>query len=641
MRIDLKKVLFYGVKGSLESFFNQAQELGIVEFIDKNKSKIREIPFEIQQLMDAIKVVRSLPVMKQEALHTMTEADLLTKRILELKNSLLKHEEEARIVKLKIEEILPFGRFSLDDLAYIESETGRKPQYFFAKRGVKNPENLPDEVLLVHYDNEFDYFVSFSRDRLVLEKMIEIKFPEDLQSLEMKNGKIKEDIQQDEKELKDYSKYNEYLHEALRQKLNHFSLISAKNSAQPAMEGSIFAIEGWVPVNKMDEVKAFVEKMHVQSEEILPDPDDKIPTYLENKGFSKVGEDLVCFYDTPSKGDDDPSLWVLGFFALFFAMIVGDGGYGLVFLATALYLRYKNPKMKAAPKRVWKLFTLLCVSCIAWGVLTNSFFGISFAPESPMRKVSVLHWMAEKKAAYHFDRKDAEYQRWVAKYPNLTEATDSKDFLLGAKGGEPESPSYDMISSFNDSALIEIALFLGMLHIIFSFLRYIKRNPTGIGWIIAILGGYFYFPSFLNANSFLHYALGLNAAHLAQSGYYMIFTGIGIALAIAIYQRKFLGILELASITAIFADILSYLRLYALGLSGSVVTATINDIAGSIDLTFLAVMLWLIGHSINMALSVVGGVIHGLRLNFIEWYHYSFEGGGKAFDPLKKIQLNE
>ena len=99
-----------------------------------------------------------------------------------------------------------------------------------------------------------------------------------------------------------------------------------------------------------------------------------------------------------------------------------------------------------------------------------------------------------------------------------------------------------------------------------------------------------------------------------------------------------MGILEITSLTAIFADILSYLRLYALGLSGSVVTATINDIAGSINLTFFAVALWIIGHIINMALSVVGGVIHGLRLNFIEWYHYSFEGGGKAFTPLKKIQ---
>ena len=214
-----------------------------------------------------------------------------------------------------------------------------------------------------------------------------------------------------------------------------------------------------------------------------------------------------------------------------------------------------------------------------------------------------------------------------------------QQFLLGAKSGDSDAPQYDMIASNTDSALIEIALLIGMIHISLSFIRYIRRNPTGYGWLIAILGCYFYFPTFLNATSLLHYAVGFDKVQLALYGYYMIFIGIGIALAIAMYHRKWMGLLELTSATAIFADVLSYLRLYALGLSGSVVTATINDIAGSMKFAFLGVILWIVGHLINMALSVVGGVIHGLRLNFIEWYHYSFEGGGKAFDPLKKVQL--
>lgn len=630
MRIDLKKMLFYGVKGSLETFFNKSQELGIVEFIDKNKAKLRDVPLEIQNLMVAIKVVRTLPTMNQEELHSYLEAYPLASRIIDLNAKLEKYSEEADVLEQKIEEILPFGDFSIENIQNLESETGRHIQFFFAKRGSE----IPPELILVRSDNTFDYFISFSEEKVIPNKMIEVKFSEDLKTLEAKLNQVKADFHTAEVELKSYSKYNEFLHDALHYKLNQFSLESAKNAAQPMMEGAIFAIEGWVPVNKLEEVKAFVNKMNVQSEEIQIDPNDKVPTYLENKGASKVGEDLVTFYDTPSKGDDDPSLWVLTFFAIFFAIIVGDGGYGLIFLATALYLHYKNPNMKPGPKRMWKLFTILCVSCVAWGLLTNSFFGISFAPDSPMRKVSVLNWLAEKKAAYHFERKDAEYETWVNAYPELKNAENSHEFLLGAK----KDSTYPMLASYNDTALIEIALLFGMIHISLSFIRYIRRNPTGIGWVLAIIGGYFYFPSFLKATSLLHYALGLDDVRLAQSGFYMIFIGIGLALAIAIYQRKLLGILEIASVTAVFADILSYLRLYALGLSGSVVTSTINDIAGSINLTFFAVALWIIGHLINMALSVVGGVIHGLRLNFIEWYHYSFEGGGKAFDPLKKIQ---
>jgi V/A-type H+-transporting ATPase subunit I len=625
MRIDLKKMLFYGIKGSLETFFNQAQELGIIEFIDKSKTKLREVPHEIQDLLKAIKVVRTLPTMDQEELESYDDATPLVRRILELNTSIEKHEEEVRELEAKKEEILPFGRFSLKDIQELKKETGRRIQYFFTKRG--NP--IPPELIHFRSDNTFDYFISFSTEKLNPEKMIEANFSQDLDTLEEELSQIKQKIHIAERELKSYSKYDEYLHNALSHKHNHFSLESAKHAAQHIIEGAIFSIEGWVPQNKIDEVKKLVEKLDVQSEEIQIEPDDRVPTYLQNSGFSKVGEDLVTFYDIPSKTDDDPSIWVLTFFSIFFAMIVGDGGYGLVFLATALLLRYKNPNLKAGGYRAWKLFTLLCISCIAWGLLTNSFFGITFAPDSPMRKVSVLNWLAEKKAAYHFARKDAEYDRWVAANPDLKDVTTSQEFLHGGKG---------MLASFNDSALIEIALLFGMIHISLSFLRYIRRNPSGIGWILAILGGYFFFPSFLKASSILHYAVGLNAESLAQSGYYMLFIGIGLAVAIAIYQRKFLGILEITAVTGVFADILSYLRLYALGLSGSVVTATINDIAGSINLTFFAVALWIIGHIINMALSVVGGVIHGLRLNFIEWYHYSFEGGGKAFTPLKKIQ---
>ena len=630
MRIDLKKMLFYGTRGSLETFFNKAQELGIVEFIDKNKAKLREVPLEIQNLMVAIKVVLTLPTMNQEELHSYLEAYPLASRIIDLSAKMEKYAEEAQALEQKIEEIRPFGDFSIETIQQLERETGRHIQFFFAKRGTKNSSDL----IYVRSDNTFDYFISFSEEKVIPHKMMEVKFSQDLQTLENSLSDARENFYTAEVELKSYSKYNEFLHQALHYKLNQFSLESAKNAAQPVMDGAIFAIEGWVPVDKIDEVKNFVNKMDVQAEEIQVDPNDKVPTYLENKGMSKVGEDLVCFYDTPSKGDKDPSLWVLISFAIFFAMIVGDGGYGLVFLGTALFLRYKNPNMKGQSKRMWKLFTLLCVSCVAWGFVTNSFFGISFAPDNPLRNVSVLHWLAEKKAAYHFDKKDSQYHYWVDKYPELKDAKNSNEFLLGAE----KENTYPILTSFNDSALIEIALLFGMIHISLSFIRYIRRNPTGIGWVLAIIGGYFYFPSFLKATSLLHYAFGLNDVRLAQSGYYMIFTGIGLALVIAIYQRKLMGILEITAVTGVFADILSYLRLYALGLSGSVVTSTINDIAGSINLTFLAVSLWIIGHVINMALSVVGGVIHGLRLNFIEWYHYSFEGGGKAFDPLKKIQ---
>lgn len=117
-----------------------------------------------------------------------------------------------------------------------------------------------------------------------------------------------------------------------------------------------------------------------------------------------------------------------------------------------------------------------------------------------------------------------------------------------------------------------------------------------------------------------------------------MYGGAIIAVIIALFKHKWFGLLEATFVIQIFGDVLSYLRLYALGLSGSLLTSTMNEMAASAPLV-LGIVILLCGHAVNLVLSIMGGVIHGLRLNFLEWYHYSFEGGGKMFNPLKKIDV--
>ncbi len=88
----------------------------------------------------------------------------------------------------------------------------------------------------------------------------------------------------------------------------------------------------------------------------------------------------------------------------------------------------------------------------------------------------------------------------------------------------------------------------------------------------------------------------------------------------------------------VFADVLSYLRLYALALAGSIVANTFNGFGMKMNI-FFGVIVIIAGHTLNLSLSIMGGVIHGLRLNFIEWYHYSFDGGGKRHRPLALLKL--
>ena len=84
---------------------------------------------------------------------------------------------------------------------------------------------------------------------------------------------------------------------------------------------------------------------------------------------------------------------------------------------------------------------------------------------------------------------------------------------------------------------------------------------------------------------------------------------------------------------SVFADILSYLRLYALGLAGGIVAGMANELSDKFPFVIAAIII-VLSHGVNILLSIMGGVIHGLRLNFLEWYHYSFEGGGRPFSPL-------
>lgn len=640
MRYDVKKFLFVGVENERDAFFKRAQEAGMINFINTKPVQTSEELEEIKTYSKAIVILRGLPVVEQEET-TQYEIGLsLAKKIISIKTSLDKLQEDDRITKLEKSRVEAFGDFSLEDIDYIEKQTGRKIQFYCAKQGFAETHELPENVIYVSSDNGLDYFIAINNEPTQYPQMIEMEITHPWGELKRKEDEIKDEIHSLEHHLKGYAKYNLFLHHAFIHQLNEFHLKEAKDFVDYPLDGeSLFAVEGWVPAHKIDDLNQLVKKMKVFVEEIDIDPKDVVPTFLENKGAARIGEDLVHIYDTPSQSDKDPSLWVLVFFALFFAMIIGDGGYGLVFLLVALYIRYKHSGLKSGKKRALNLLTIIAFSCIAWGLLTTSFFGISIAPDSPIRKVSVMTWLVEKKAAYHMERKDEVYEEWMKAYPDLSSVKDPKEFLL--KAAKPNSYGilkYEAYSKFADNIMMELALLVGVIHIIISMSRHISRNWAYIGWIILIIGAYLYAPTFLHASSIPNFVFGLDREVAGTDGLYMIYGGLAIAVVIALFQHKWLGLLEATVAIQIFGDILSYMRLYALGLSGALLTETTMDMASAVPLIF-AIIILAFGHTVNIVLGAMGGVIHGLRLNFLEWYHYSFEGGGRMFNPLKKHEI--
>lgn len=642
MRIDVKKFLFIGIREDKDSFFKEAQKLGLIHFIDEGR-KVKEAPSEITRLTSAIKILRGLPVVEQEEIVEYSLADGFAAKIVNIHQKIERLHEQERTLQLEIVRVAVFGNFSPRDIEYIEREGNRKVQFFFSKHGVATGPaaeiQLPPEVIYIGSEHDLDYFIAINPERTQYPKLVEMKIEHPVGELKSHLSATQKAIHDSEQQLKKYAKYNRYLHHALVHRWNAYSLQLAKNAVTSPLDHALFAISGWVPENKLQQLQKLAEKRRVHIEEIAIEPTDRVPTYLENEGAHKMGEDVIRIYDTPSTTDKDPSLWVLLSFALFFSFIVGDAGYGAVFLGIALYLRLKHGGVQGAKKRVLNLFTILCLATIGWGLFTNSFFGLPIGPENPLRKVSGIHWLAEKKMEYHIRRHDAVYEEWVQKFPKLKGEENPTAFMAkAASTNAAGSISYDLLNKFSDNILLELALLIGCVHIILSLARYMGRNWKALGWILFIIGGYLYVPHYLQGTSIFNFLTGIPPEQVAKQGMYLMVGGFSLAVVLALIKEKLTGIFEAMTLVQVFSDIMSYLRLYALGLAGTIVMGTINDAAAALGFVLGGIVL-ILGHAFNMALAIMGGVIHGLRLNFIEWYHYSFEGGGKEFKPLKKQQI--
>jgi V/A-type H+-transporting ATPase subunit I len=638
MIVDVLKYLIFGTKEELGHFFEKAQEGGFMEFIAVTSKKPADPPVTVQSLLTAIKILKRQPPREPY----LGGGDLpfamqISERVIELKEDLEKLYEESRVLSAEIARIAPFGDFSLEDIEYIENNGQRTVQFFCMKTAKSHKTNFSDEIIYVNTEYDLDYFITINTESRSYPGMIEMHIDAPVGELESRLNYVGDATHRFEGEIKEYAGHIDFLLTVFAEELNKYHLTCAKKDVSYPLQNNFFVIEAWVPKNRTDQLFSLLDKMAVHAEPIVIGKDEKVPTCLENHRFDLIGEDLVKIYDTPAISDEDPSRWILWFFALFFAIIVGDGGYGILFLALAFYLKWKFPRVRGQERRMLKLLFILATSCILWGVFTSSYFGLKIAPGSLLSEISPLHYMAEKKASYHIARQDDVYCQWVGRMDHLAQAQTGKEFLTQATVQKKNALSYQMLEEFSSNILMEITILVAIVHLSASFLRYLRRNIAGLGWIAFMVGGYLYFPSVLNATSLINFMGWISKSLSAALGLQLLLGGIAFAVLAALIQRRWKGWSEIANVVQVFADVLSYLRLYALGLAGSIMATTFNQEGSALGLV-LGFVVILAGHGVNILLSFMGGVIHGLRLNFLEWYHYCFDGGGRLFKPLSKIK---
>ncbi|NGX51252.1 MAG: hypothetical protein K1060chlam2_01117 [Chlamydiae bacterium] len=638
MITNVKKYLFIGVQEDLDLFFIRAQKKGVIEFLSTKSHRSVDYPEELQNMITALKVLSKQPTVKAAEMIKDLDAQKLISTVVESKETLEKQLEEERLIRAEITRIEPLGDFSLEEVRELERESHRHIQFFCVKEYKLKKEAPPEDLIYLNSEYDMKYFMSVSEKVLSFPGMVEMHFDRSLSELKTELNSVRASINQCEQELRENAAYIDFLEDHLKEALNEYNLASASGDVSTHLNDALFAVEGWIPKKRLHALFPLLEGLGIHAEEIAIEKGECVPTFMQNKGFGKMGEDLVHIYDTPATSDKDPSRWVFWAFAVFFAMIISDAGYGLIFLLLSLFLVKRYPHVQPSIKRFFRLFKVLAVSCIIWGVLSNAYFGIELSPKNSLNKLSIIHYLAVKKADYHIAEKDETYREVIEKFPQLADVTSGEELLAGASVVQGGFTRYTVLDDFRDSIFMELALLVGVLHISLSLLRNARRHFGGVGWIFAIVGGYLFFPKMLGSTSVIHFMYLIPQHTGFVVGEQLLWGGMGLAVLLAVIQHRWAGFIELTKPIELFADILSYLRIYALGLAAMILAKTFNEMG--MNLGFVAgFFVILAGHLINIVVGIMGGTIHGLRLNFIEWYHHSFVGGGRLFHPLKLFKI--
>lgn len=364
-------------------------------------------------------------------------------------------------------------------------------------------------------------------------------------------------------------------------------------------EGALKVVEGFCPIDQTEALDTMLQEQDIYFQAEDPTEEDNTPIKLRNNWFTRMFECFTGMYGMPTYGEFDPTPILAPFYLLFFAMCMGDAGYGLVLIAFGLLVHYKKLNISMF-EGLGPIITTLGVGTAVVGLFLGTFFGIPLAQAD-----------------------------W---YPEALKGIIVQGKVMG----------YD--------AQMVLAICIGVFHICLAMvvkaICYTKRfgfkeNISTWGWLLLVVGGL----------SALILLMLFNAPAEVTKWTLIGIAGVS-ALGIYIFNKP--GRNPLLNIgaglwdtynmaTGLLGDVLSYVRLYALGLAGGMLGGAFNDLG----LMVLGenptwqwvgfVLILLIGHVLNVAMSALGAFVHPLRLTFVEYFKNSgYEGKGVAYQPFKK-----
>lgn len=454
----------------------------------------------------------------------------------------------------------------------------------------------------------------------------EISSNEVQQSIE----KLKKNLADIDEKLISYSCYTDSMKNAVKQleKEIQFEIYATGMTDESLSENaesrlSVAHFVGYVEAENIEKIKkaAKSNKWGIVVED--PTEEDNVPTKLKNNKFISLVYPLTDFLGTvPGYFEYDISAWFLFFILIFFGIIFGDGGYGLIISAVAAVPIIKSLISKKPIAPAFLLFGLFGLSTVLWGTLTCTWFGLS-AELVPawLRSLSIpviSNVYADKLWTLP----------WTAEGVGLTTSQNLQIFcftlalvqlsVAHIKGAVRNRKSLKMLGDVG-SILQLIGIYYLVLSLVvnpevFSFGLVVGGIPVGTVAIALIAVG------FITTFIFANYEGSIIKAILSS---------------LANIVSVLLGVVN------VFSDIVSYIRLWAVGLAGAAISATVNELAGPLLGNFMfmvfAIILLVFGHGLNMILNVLSVIVHGIRLNTLEFSsHLDMSWSGHKFKPFEE-----
>jgi len=600
MITKMKKLTFLVYHKEYEEFLNSLRELGVVHIVEKQQgaadnTELQENIRLFNRLAATLKLLQNQKHEKNAVIATeggtatrgmqvLDEVDALQTEHGKLSQQLQSYAKEKEVLEVW-GNFEPTGIQKLKDAGYIIGF------YSCSEGNYKEEWETEYNAMIVNRISSKVFFVTVTKAGQEVDLDVEqAKLPAySLSRLEALYDTTEQAIEGNEKKLVALSETDiPSLKAALKELQSQIEFSKVVLSSEQTAGDKLMLIEGWAPAYSKVEIEAYLNDAHVYYEITDPMPGDNVPIRLNNKGFFAWFEPICKLYMLPKYNELDLTPFFAPFFMVFFGLCLGDSGYGLFLFLGATAYRLLAKKVTPSMKSIISLIQVLSASTFFCGLLTGTFFGAN---------IYDLDWPIVQRL------------------------------------------KHAVLMDNND--MFRLSLILGVIQILFGMVLKavnqtiqfgFKYAIATIGWIILLVSTA---VSALFASSEL--------LSMGGTAYKVVLCISGAMIFLFntpgknIFMNIGLGLWDSYNmVTGLLGDVLSYVRLFALGLSGGILAGVFNSLANVIAGPIVMVLIFVIGHAINMFMNVLGAMVHPMRLTFVEFFKNSgYEGGGKEYKPFK------